>query len=138
MDTKDEYTIKINRKSVSVSKEVYDVYYKMGRRERYLEEADHSHGVVSGDSIIDRTAVNDGLSGVEEALLTQELHDTLHRCINALPPQEQALIRAIYYEGKTERDYADEIGLSKSGVNYRRVKALTKLRVMLKNIFEIF
>ncbi len=138
MDTKDEYVIRINRKAITVSKEVYEVYYKMGRRERYLEEADQSHGVISENEITEKADTADGISVVEEALLAQELHSALHRSIEALPPNEQALVRAIYFEGKTERDYADEIGMSKSGVNYQRVSALNKLRRMLKKFFIFF
>ena len=44
-----EFFIKIGKEQVSVSKEVYKEYYKMKRRERYLEE-DIKVGRIAVDS----------------------------------------------------------------------------------------
>lgn len=49
-----------------------------------------------------------------------------------LTKEEWSLIHALYYEEKTEREYADTLGLSQKAVNKRRHKILAKLRHLIK------
>ncbi len=49
-----------------------------------------------------------------------------------LSKAEQALIYALYYEQKSERDYAETFGISQKAVNKRRHKVLEKLRDLMK------
>lgn len=51
MAEKEKYYIRIEGKLIEVEKDVYETYYKMGRRERYLEEQDKENGVVSYHAI---------------------------------------------------------------------------------------
>ena len=50
MADKEKYFIPIEGKLVEVEENVYATYYKMGRRERYLEERDKNNGVLSYDA----------------------------------------------------------------------------------------
>ena len=52
--------------------------------------------------------------------------------LGMLPPQDMELIQALYFECMTEREYAQQIGISQKGVNKRRQKVLDKLRTMMK------
>ena len=51
MEDKERYFIPIEGKLIEVEKNVYVAYYKMDRRERYLEERDKDNGVVSYNTI---------------------------------------------------------------------------------------
>ena len=49
-----------------------------------------------------------------------------------LTAEEKELIDALFYQEKSEREYAQQIGLSKKGVNKRRHKILSKLIKIMK------
>ena len=52
-------------------------------------------------------------------------------CLPKLTDPELNLILALFYEGKTEREYAEILGVSQKAVNKRRHKVLDKLRRMM-------
>ena len=51
MADKEKFFIPIEGKLIEVEENVYIAYYKMGRRERYLEERDQDNGVLSYDAL---------------------------------------------------------------------------------------
>ena len=51
MADKENYYIPVEGKLVDVEESVYTAYYKMSRRERYLEERDQENGVMSYDAL---------------------------------------------------------------------------------------
>ena len=137
MADKDKYFIPIEGKLIEVEENVYVAYYKMDRRERYLEERDKDNGVVSYNTI-DSQGI-DGESGLQDVVtetmeaiaLANELRNQLHRCIAALPRAERELIHAIYFEGMTETEYASKSNMTQSGISRRRKKTLSKLKKLL-------
>ena len=137
MADKEKYFIPIEGKLIEVEKNVYVAYYKMDRRERYLEERDKDNGVVSYNTI-DSQGI-DGESGLQDVVtetmetiaLANELRNQLHRCIAALPKAERELIHAIYFEGMTEAEYASKAKMTQSGISRRRKKTLSKLKKLL-------
>ena len=68
---------------------------------------------------------------MEEQAMSRELHERLHHAVEALPKAERELIRAIYFDGQTEKDYAETVGMSQTGISYRRRKILSKLKLFL-------
>lgn len=60
MADKEKFFIPIEGKLIEVEENVYIAYYKMGRRERYLEERDQANGVLSYDALD-----HDGMVGQE-------------------------------------------------------------------------
>jgi hypothetical protein len=48
---KERYYIPVDGKCYETTKEIYDVYYQMDRRERYLEERDIKKGVQTFGSV---------------------------------------------------------------------------------------
>lgn len=69
---------------------------------------------------------------VEDSAIYSILREKLHQYLGMLPPQDMELIQALYFECMTEREYAQQIGISQKGVNKRRQKVLDKLRTMMK------
>lgn len=140
MADKEIYYIPIEGKLIEVDENVYVAYYKMGRRERYLEERDQDNGVVSYDAL-DREGRNGEelfpdpeIESVEALALTQELLHQLHKCIDMLPRTERELIRAIYFEGLSDRKYAERIHKSQVGVSKKHKKILAKMKMLLNFI----
>lgn len=137
MADKEKYLIKIQGKLIEVSEDVYYAYFHMERQERTQEEKQKRNDVFSYDSLDDGEIV--GIESIadmtapslEEQAIAKEMHERLHHAVAALPRNERDLIRAIYFEGKTEREYAKQQGCSQNKVFKRRVKILSKLKMFL-------
>ena len=137
MADKEKYLIRLQEKLIEVSEDVYYAYFQMERQERTQEEKHQRNHVVSYDALDNGEML--GVEGVmdletpsmEELIMAKELRDRLHHAIEALPRAERELIRAIYFEGKTEREYAKQQGCSQNKVYKQRVKTLSKLKLFL-------
>ena len=134
MADREKYVIKVEGKLVEVTPEVYYAYFRMERQERGQEEKKKRNGVMSYDAMDHHDMV--GLESIadlagpsmEETAMTQEIHEKLRRAVNALPKGERELIQAIYFDGFTEKEYAESYGLTQQGVSYRLRKILSKLK----------
>ena len=137
MADKEKYMIKVEGKLVEVTPDVYYAYFRMERQERWQEEKQQGHAVVSYDALDDGETVGVEVvpdlttPSMEEAVMTREIHEKLHRAVDALPKAERELIQAIYFDGFTEKEYAVSSGLSQQGVSYRLRKVLSKLRIFM-------
>jgi len=138
MADKEKYFIPIEGRLIEVEENVYIAYYKMGRRERYLEERDKDNGVLSYDALDQNGMVglemfeDPAVHSLEDMALAKELIEQLHRCIDMLPRAERELIQAIYFDGLNDSEYARKSKVSQSGVSRRHKKILSKLRILMK------
>lgn len=138
MTSREKNFIKIGNVLVEVTKEVYDAYYSVERHTRTLDEKDERNGTVPYSNLDTKETLGVEMlrdltaEPVEEEALLRILSERLHKCLNLLPVSDQKLIRAIYFEDLSEREYARQIGLSQKGVNKRKHKILKKLRRMMK------
>ena len=137
MADKEKYMIKVEGKLVEVTPDVYYAYFRMERQERWQEEKQQGHAVMSYDALDDGETVGVEVvpdlttPSMEEAVMTREIHEKLHRAVDAFPKAERELIQAIYFDGFTEKEYAVSSGLSQQGVSYRLRKILSKLRIFM-------
>lgn len=137
MADKEVYVIRVQGKVVEVAPEVYYTYFQMERQERGQEEKKRRNAVLSYDALDDGTftgaeSIPDlTLPSLEEQVITKEIQVWLNCAVAALPKAERDLIRAIYYDGMTETDYAVLTGLSQQRVSYRLRKTLPKLKTLL-------
>ena len=138
MADRESYFIKVDNVLVEVTREVYDAYYSVKRHTRTLDEKDERNGTVPYSNLDTKETLGVEMlrdltaEPVEEEALLRILSERLHKCLNLLPVSDQKLIRAIYFEDLSEREYARQIGLSQKGVNKRKHKILKKLRRMMK------
>lgn len=138
MADKEKYFIPIEGKLIEVEENVYVAYYKMGRRERYLEERDKDKGVLSYDALDHNGMVGQemfqdpGTLSMEDVVLAKELMDQLHRCIEMLPRAERELIQAIYFDGMSDTDYSKKIKKSQQIVSYNHKRILSKMKKLMK------
>lgn len=68
---------------------------------------------------------------VEEVVELQILSEQLHEAIKELSKEEAELIQALFFDGVTERTYAEELNVSQVAIHKRKKKVLEKLREML-------
>ena len=69
---------------------------------------------------------------VENTVLHKLEVDKLHTALAMLTPEEQALIQALFFEEKTERQYAEELGVYRNAIHVRKTKILKKLKKLLE------
>lgn len=138
MAEKKKYQIKVQGQLIPVSEEVYLTYYRMKRRELHLEEKDSAHGVfyysaldtneTSGeDAIPDLTSPR-----VEDVAVAEVMAQRLHQCIEQLSEDEQALVFALYFQGKTQMELERETGVKQQTISYRDRQIRLKLKKMME------
>lgn len=136
--TEKKYYIPTPQGVIEVPYDVYYAYWHMARQERGQEESDRQHGVYSYDALdtnemLGIESVPDlDRPSVEELALTKVIREWLRRCIALLPKGERELIQALYYDGRSEREYSRRLGISQKAVNKRRSKVLKHLGKMMK------
>lgn len=68
----------------------------------------------------------------EENFIKEEENKLLQKAISILSEEKQELIKALFYENKSEREYAKEIGVARTTINYKRKKALEEMKDYMK------
>ena len=66
----------------------------------------------------------------------KEIRQALYAAIRTLPSKDRALIKALFFEGLTERAYAARLGVQHNTIHKQKLCTLMKLRNLLKNFAE--
>lgn len=67
----------------------------------------------------------------EEAAIYAERDEFLRHAVEALPERRRHIIRAIYFDDRTVKEVADELGVSHAAVSQQRSEAIRMLRSAL-------
>lgn len=144
-ENKEKCIIIIDGTEIEVSKEVFDAYSKADRRERYQEEARLSHLHVSLEKLAEEDVPVDLylqnhspspesiLIEEENSIIRQELIARLSSVIELLTDKEQHIIKALFYNGYSIREVANEYGVFPNAIIYQRDRILEKLKNTCKN-----
>jgi DNA-directed RNA polymerase specialized sigma subunit len=136
--------LKVGRVAVPVSEELHREYYKMKRRERYMEE-DVKVGRIDVDMenekvtfvpnkedsierLMDLGADYADEQLVEDLVVDKAMLLILQEAMKELNRQEKELIDDLFYKEMTVRDVAKKEDISHVAVMKRRDKVLAKLR----------
>ena len=131
------YYIPVDGKYYETTKEVYEVYYQMDRRERYLEERDLNKGVTNfcdidnGDYSAEEI-LSDKDTDIEEEVINKILMKTVLEAISILDEEEKWLIQELFFCGKSQRQLAKECGIPLMTLNCRKQKIIEKIKKYLK------
>lgn len=131
-----KYSIPVDGKYYETTKEIYEVYYRMDRRERYLEERDIKKGVQIFSDISNSFYTADELIAdvnvdVNNTAIRNILFETVLEAISILNEEDKLLIQELFFYGKTEREVASELGISKTALHYRKERVIGKIREQL-------
>ena len=130
-ENKEKCIIFIDGAEIEVSKEVFDAYSKADRRERYQEEARRSHLQVSLEKLAEEDVPVDLylqshspspesiLIEEENSNIRQELIARLSSVIELLTDKEQHIIKALFYNGHSIREVANEYGVFPNAIIYQ-------------------
>ena len=114
MPTQNEFYININGQRVLVKKEIYLMYYRSKRRDRYYERDIKTESAVrdaAGNINRYKPAKEDSLErlmefgedyadkeeNVEETVFRIIMTDKLHKALDDLPKKERVLIEALFF-----------------------------------------
>lgn len=143
--------VRIRGQYVEVTDEVYRAYMQGGRKMRYFENDLKTERFVLGkedqvvqiipsredslERLVDENAqqFSDKQESVESVVLYKLEVDKLHTALSLLAPEERALIQALFFEEKTERQYANGLGVYQNAVHVRKKKILKKLKSLLED-----
>lgn len=123
---------------VEVSREVYQAFYQMADHEKYLVKKDKKKGKVLFSDLDTEGTVGEamlptlGEVNIEDLAIANLMKAKLRRSLALLPPKDQELIDAIFYEGLSEREYAKRIGVSQNTVNKRKHSIIKELQYFFK------
>ncbi len=131
------YFIPVDGKYYETTKEIYEVYYRMDRRERYLEERDLKKGVVNfsdmGDNYCSAEEIlSDKDMDIEVEVMNKMLMETVLEAISILDEEEKWLIQELFFCGKSQRQLSKETDIPLMTINNRKKRVLDKLRKQLK------
>ena len=136
MDKK--YIMRVGDQLIEVKKEVYLLHHQTKRRALYLEERDLINGVVyyndmdteettGEDTIPDKTSPS-----VDEAVVQKIMIEKLNESLVLLNQAERDLIKALFYDGFSEREWATTTGIPQKTINDRKQRILNKLKKLLE------
>jgi len=148
----DKKRIWMDGQLIEVTEAVYEAYMKGDRKIRYFERDLKTERFVidkdgrvrqivpSREDSLDRLSEDnaeqfpDERESVEELVLRKLRHEQLRKALDILTEKERALILALFFEEKTEREVADAMGISQPAVHKQKNKILKKF---LKKTLEL-
>lgn len=130
------FYIPIDGKLYETTEDIYRVYYKMDRRERYLEERSRKHEL-SYDALMDGSypveeKMIDKPKTVDDQVITSILIEKMLLVISELSQGEKQLIQELFFCGKSEVALAKELGIARTTLQSRKYKILSKIKELIK------
>ena len=131
------YFIPVDGKLYETTKEIYEVYYQMDRRERYLEERDIKNGVLNFGDIDDANyaaeeRIMDENADVEKEVIDQILWNAVLEAMSLLSDEENWLIQELFFYGKSEVILSKESGIARTTIQSKKYKAIEKIKKIMK------
>ena len=122
---------------LEVMREQYTDFYRDKERWRYLQKLDAKNSLLSFDGFTDGEGnaldfIADEAADVAETVIHAVMVDRLKAALPLLSDSEQALIKALFFDGLSERQAAERNGVSQSAIHYRKGKILAKLRKLME------
>lgn len=148
MQEKDFY-LYMDGQPIPVSEEVYREYYRAENKERYfMGRLKKGHTTVDPDTqqiqyIPSREVSYEQLleqdwqfaapdASVEDKVVRADMLEKLEAVLHSLSAEELALLEALFYLEKTEREVAGLYDVSQNTIHYRKSRLLDKLKKMME------
>ena len=130
--------IKELKVKVEVSESVYKANCRMDDYEKYLRKKDKkggrvlynnldNEGMLGEEMIADRHQLS-----VEEQVETKLVVEKLRSCLAMLPDGERELIKALFFDGLSERELSKRTGVHNMTIHNKKIRILKKLKNLLE------
>jgi RNA polymerase sigma factor for flagellar operon FliA len=100
-----------------------------------LAISDASRSVAVLDETVAETLVAT-TGSPEAALLVAEQSYFVSQCIESLPPKMRFIVNAVYFEDRTVKELAEELGSTHSAVSQQRTEAIKMLRAAMSTHYS--
>lgn len=135
------FLITVDDQDIEVEESLYKAYTQMERRERYLAEREKDICISLDELSDDMDVFLQPEESTEDLLLARETAAEFAAWLRLLPKameqlteDEQALIRALFFDGVPAREYARKTSVTLRAVQKRRDRILGKLKIILGNL----
>lgn len=124
---------------LEVSKTIYEDFYAEYERNKYIDKIMRKLQVISIEELRDNEDVRgidiigDKQCNVEKEVYKKIEIEKLKEALLSLNDAEYKLIKNVFFDEKTIREYAEIIGLPYSTIQYKKIQILKKLKKLLKN-----
>lgn len=137
--------ITVDGVDVEVTEEIYLAYSQPERRERYLSEEAANGQCLSLEHLEEMNVLpiylgmatacsaEDDLIAQANSLEADALSYALWSAVKKLKPEDQKLLKALYFEKVSAREYARRTGVSDMAIRKRHKRVLKKLKENLEN-----
>jgi len=128
-----EYYLYVDGEQVPVSKEVYREYYKFKDKELYIDKVSRRRDLST--QFLDNMHVPWEYQVYEQEQNEKRKHQRLKEmriALEELSDSDRNLIIELFFEGKTEVQYALEKGVTRQAVNERKLRILENLKKMIE------
>ncbi len=137
MSENEKYTIVVKSNRVEVSESVYHAYHKERESERYQKKLVHQFELslerFQDDGVNVEFLITRFQPSIEDMLIEQEQFRKLHIALDALTAEEWLLIYELFFNGKSERILAGELGVPRMTLSDRKHRILRKMRKVIEN-----
>lgn len=99
----------------------------IAKAQRFEELVPGSEEITIGEIIPDESAAL-AFEEAQDRVYNEELHEALEEAMQAISAQEAAILRGRYYEGQTQSQLAEAIGVSRSRINQLEKTALRDMK----------
>ena len=140
-----KYTVVCNGTKVEVTKEVYRLYNTAPESEERLRrkwnvsriEVDLEHEKITFvqsrvDSIDRLTELGFEFEDTSFSIEALDTAVTVEQALDQLSFDERYIIESLFYNGRSERELANELGVTQNKIHYDKMKVLSKLYKLLR------
>ena len=122
---------------MEVSEDDYKEFYKDRRRQKYLREEavrvdEVSYDALDTEEMSGSETIVDPSPLPDEKVTEKIMLEAMRRGLTKLDRRDRDLIQAVYFDGKSERVMAKELGITQPTVHYRITQAIEKLKKLME------
>lgn len=135
---KDRKFLPLHGMLMEVSPADYQAFYKERNRQQYIQRQAAANGDISYDMLTteDRAGEDilvDNAPDIADQVEEHIMLDKLRTSLAFLPEDDAAIINALFYQGQTERELAQQYGVSHVTIHNRKQRILKALKKLLEN-----
>ena len=130
-----KYFIPIDGKYYETTEEVHTIYYKMDRRERYLQEQCNKKELsydgleVASYPIETRLRVKPLM--MEDQVMEDFLVDKMLKCLTKLSVKDRWIIEEVFFNGKSAVELSKITGIPRRTIQSRKDTAIDRLKKLM-------
>lgn len=134
---KNKRFIQVDDKLLEVSQREYETFNKEEQRIKYIARADKKLQIISYDKEDENgtvliNTIKDTSCDIENEIERMIEIEQLKKALLQLSNEEYELIKALFYEEETVREYAERKGIPFTTIQSRKNKIIEKLKNILK------